>query len=366
MAYQPVPTWYGTFTPIYYEPVHIKGGRSVGVNMYMEFKPNERVIDAKKIGFVQVAKVLKDNKPDQAEKHQKRITVKKNVGKDYYLDQYSGFQNPLYPTGKEKSPSVKNAKNKLGGYEADKHPEPVDYSNKGELLDLQTDEETLVDRKWANFGEFGHRYLKPNSDVQLPPNTPNPNTSMFEEKDASFQDCPYKEEIVDGSCEEFETTALVADGKQKGLYLGSVTWGWSRTGVDETGFKQSPFLIKSEGAPSETFFKSAELWNHSRTSGLRRTVDLPMSEGTVVKDQLKFYKKDNVADVDPITPDKQLAKGTHCRMIGEAKGYLRIRVLDAAETYEEGFVPMIEDANPTVDKMNSLPNWPKPQVPKKK
>jgi hypothetical protein len=59
----PAKSLFGEFTPVYYERVHNKQAQSLGMNMYMEFKPGERVINATKIGFTQATKTLKNNKP---------------------------------------------------------------------------------------------------------------------------------------------------------------------------------------------------------------------------------------------------------------------------------------------------------------
>src|SRR3954469_14224410 len=103
MANQKVPTWYGEFNPIYYENVHKRGNKSVGVNMYMEFNPGERVIAATKIGIVNTAKVTEKGEPEPTTDFQKKKRmVKEGVGKGFYLDQYDELKNPVYATGTEK------------------------------------------------------------------------------------------------------------------------------------------------------------------------------------------------------------------------------------------------------------------------
>jgi hypothetical protein len=366
MADQKVPTWYGEFNPVYYEPVHDKSNKSVGVNMYLEFKPGDRVIDAKKIGIVNTAKVIEDGRPEPTSPFiKKHKMVKKGVGKGFYIDQYDELRNPVYATGIETDKKVNKADRKLEGYE-DSDVVKVDYTKNDDILKAQTDDGEIIDRKYANYGTFGYRYPKPSSDINIKSGAASQDQSSFSEDKALFQDCPYMPDIISNSSEEFETTALVIEGKQKGLYLGSVKWGWNRTGTLESGFNKIPFEIKSLGAPSEDYFKSAQKWNKSRTSEGQETVDLPMSEGVVLKDQLNFYKKDKSVDIDPVKADKQLSKGTRCRILFKDGNYFFIRILNKADSLEQGFVPAIDNAKPTIDDTKALPDWPKPQKSKAK
>jgi hypothetical protein len=359
MADKAVPTWYGEFNPVYYEAVHSRAGESIGINMYMDFHPGDRVIDATKIGFAQTVKTVVGNETITKTKHESRKKlVKDGVGAGYHLDQLDKYKNPLYATGTKKEQSVEKPKNKLEGYEASDIKKIEDITDTKELS-RQTVGGEIVDRKYYHYGEFGYRYPKSDSVTPQNPNATPQDKSPFYEKNASFQDTPHDFNVLPDSSQEFETTAMIADGKQKGLYLGSVNWGWKRDG--SSTFQKLPFVLKSEGAPSEIFFKSAERWNNSRTIFGKKTVNMPMSEGTVLKDQLKFYKKTKEADIDPTKQDKQLAKGTRLRLIKEEGNYLYVRILDAAETFEEGFVPNSENGEATIDDSKTFLNWPKPE-----
>jgi hypothetical protein len=358
MADQSVKTAFGEFIPKYYEPVHNMWHKSIGVNMYLEFKPGDRVIDATKIGFVQTVRNTDKGEPiANTENEYFEKMVNRGVGEGYYIDQKDKLKNPLYATGTVKDASVADPDEKLEGYEDDKITE-VNYKKKNKEFRDQTEWGRVIDRKYAGFGEFGYRYARDKS-VPADANTPQLNPKTFEEKNSSFQDCPHDFKRHEKSGQEFETTAVVTDGKQKGLYLGSMNWGWERTDKSDASFKKLPFELKSEGAPSEVFFKSADRWNQAKTEYGKETVNLPMSEGTVLKDQLKFYKKTKVADIDPTQADKKLAKGTHLRMIKEEGNYLYIRILDANETFEEGFVPNAENGKATIDDSKTFLNWPK-------
>jgi hypothetical protein len=358
MADQPVKTAFGEFIPKYYEPVHNRWNKAIGVNMYLEFKPGDRVIAATKIGFVQAVKntqegqaiTLTDNEADNK-------IVKRGVGKGHYIDQDDPLKNPIYATGTTKDASVTDPDEKLEGYSDDKIIE-VNYKEKGNEHRQETESGRIIDRKYSGYGTFGYRYANDEL-VTVDANTPKLNPEPFEQKNATFQDCPHMFKRTANAGQDFETTVVVVDGKQKGLYLGSVNWGWKRTDKSDASFQKLPFELKSEGAPSEVFFKSAERWNQAPTEFHQQTVDLPMSTGTVIKEHLYFYKKTKASDIDPATADKQLKKGTHLRMIKAEGNYLYIRILDANETFEEGFVPNSENGKATIDDSKTFLNWPK-------
>ena len=347
MAGKVIPTHYGEFIERYYEPVHNSAGQSLGVNMYLEFKPGDRVIDAQKLGFVQAVKKQAGGYDISSKYDKKHKLVQTGIGEEYEIDQFDLRKNPLYATGKEKDNTVNKPRNKLEGY-ADNEIKKVDHSKKTRQLRKQTDNGLLVDRMYSGFGEFGYRYFKPESSMS------SSSSSLYIEKNASFQDTPHFTEAVSNSSEEFETTVVVSEGKQKGLYLGSVTWGWKRTGLSETDFKPMPFELKSLGAPSEIFFQSAERWNNAKTPIGKKTVDLPMSEGKVLPDKLKFYKQEGDVGTARFT---ELSKGTRCRLIRQEGNYLHIRVLDTAGNFKEGLVPRVENGILTIDEIQAFPNW---------
>lgn len=348
-----IPTQYGKFVEKYYEPVHNRDNEKLGVNMFLEFDPGERVIDATKIGFTQAVKTTIDRSPQtRTNREKKEKMVSEGVGAGYMIDQNDSSKNPLYATDKKRDKTVEKPRNKLEGY-ADSPIREVDYSNQDAQLMRDTRSGMIKDRKYAGYGEFGYRYPKSET-TDKKHETTDTNDAIFKEKNASIQDTPHFPEITANSSQEFETTVVVADGKQKGLYLGSVSWGWERTSTSDGGFKKKPLEIVSEGAPSEVFFKSAERWNEAKTKGWKKTIDLPMSEGEVVKDQLRFYqKKDDVLTDDFET---ELPKGTQCRLLYADGEYLYIRILDQSDSFKEGFVPHTENGELTVNESRKFLN----------
>ncbi len=98
----------------------------------------------------------------------------------------------------------------------------------------------------------------------------------LKEKDAKLSDAPKikSKDVSKNSGQIFETTALAIKGNQAGTYYGAVRWGWRS---DNAGnFAKIPLTVVSEGVPSSTFMKSAQVWNASKSSAGDETVDLPI------------------------------------------------------------------------------------------
>jgi hypothetical protein len=57
----------------------------------------------------------------------------------------------------------------------------------------------------------------------------------------------------------FETTALAIDGKQKGTYYGSVSWGFKIN--DGGGAVLEPLAVASAGDPTAKMRKVIQNWN---------------------------------------------------------------------------------------------------------
>jgi hypothetical protein len=74
----------------------------------------------------------------------------------------------------------------------------------------------------------------------------------------------------------FETSALATKGVQAGSYYGSVRWGWR---TDDAGkFMKIDLQKVSDGVPSSSFLKSADLWNSGKSSAGVANVPLPIPD----------------------------------------------------------------------------------------
>lgn len=141
-------------------------------------------------------------------------------------------------------------------------------TNTNPIYAVENDSSTsLSDASTAFFGENGWRFKDAKGALQ--------------EKTASLKDTPRRSAADKDSRQIFETAALATKGAQSGMYYGSVRWGWR---TDAAGAFSKIDLVKvSEGAPSSSFLKAAEIWNASKTpSGNKDTVDLPIPDVKVV------------------------------------------------------------------------------------
>lgn len=99
-------------------------------------------------------------------------------------------------------------------------------------------------------------------------------TRALKQQDGLLKDAPARTGAHKDSRHMFETTAVATKGAQSGTYYGSVRWGWR---TDAGGaFTKVPLAKVSDGVPSSTFMKAAELWNPATSSTGAAHVDLPL------------------------------------------------------------------------------------------
>ncbi|MGH1337764.1 MAG: DUF4157 domain-containing protein [Aureispira sp.] len=118
-----------------------------------------------------------------------------------------------------------------------------------------TSKATKVDAtKQANANyELGHHYKKNSSDTN------------WQTKKAGLLDTPTINAAMNSSL-EFETTAVALEGAQKGMYYGSVKWGY-KIGTSATTSGLIPFAKVSDGVPSKGFMETADKWNKGKVGG---------------------------------------------------------------------------------------------------
>lgn len=105
---------------------------------------------------------------------------------------------------------------------------------------------------------------------------------LKKKQDAILKDNPSigSVDVSKSSAQIFETAALAIKGNQKGTYYGSVQWGWQ---TDAAGnHSKLPFNVISQGVPTSTFMKSAEIWNASKSASGEDTLDLPIVDVKVI------------------------------------------------------------------------------------
>jgi hypothetical protein len=202
-----------------------------GVDIEIEFNPNPSV-DAELIGLTQIVTSIKKKKPyfirnvikDRSIEAADAQTVNGVSDEGAHIDRASTYNNPIYPVNSQPSASL---------------------------------DDTSVSSGW---GQLGYNYTN--------------SAGALKHKKATLIDGPTLNNSQIDSTQIFETTALATRGVQSGTYYGSVRWGWE-TNSGGT-FKKLPFEVVSQGVPSSTFMKSAEIWNASNVATGDPTVDLPI------------------------------------------------------------------------------------------
>jgi hypothetical protein len=81
--------------------------------------------------------------------------------------------------------------------------------------------------------------------------------------------------------QSLETAALAVSGPQKGVYYGSVRWGWDKPAGGKTATLQL-FQSASKDAPTAEFNRASELWNASKADTGEARIALPITRGQYV------------------------------------------------------------------------------------
>jgi hypothetical protein len=136
-------------------------------------------------------------------------------------------------------------------------------------------------------------------------------TNNLRHEKAFLIDKPLRSRAQKDSRHIFETAALAIKGAQAGTYLGSVRWGWRTDGSGT--FTKLPVSKVSDGVPSSTFVKSAEIWNASKSSTGANTVDLPIVDVKIATTPIT-----GVYPPGFVGPPLQIPAGTRLQIIRNA------------------------------------------------
>jgi hypothetical protein len=317
---KPVDSRWGTFTDFYYEPIYFSG-KGCGVEMYMKFKPGPNV-NASAIGMVQSAMSYNLGEPEPLSGDHSEDAVMKSRSIDGFMDNYNprlgvqeeGFQidqqghihNPLY---------------------AAEEPRKGDTMLTTPTKPVKEDPDLADKTKYKGWGQHGHHILD--------------NEGKPEEKplDAELSDRPQNNFRRNNSGQIFETTALAIDGVQKGTYYGSVTWGWQVDGNGE--YKKLDMQLVSDGMPSATFLKAAELWNKGQSTAGEKNFPLPIPDFNIFvigSTEARFYQDPGKMDMSV-----PMLEGVRVKQVGEGmekdgKQYTRIEILEGTLAEVQGWV----------------------------
>lgn len=231
-----------------------------GVSMTLYFHPGEKVT-AGKIGMMQSVKAVNNGKdiystPDSADR-----VIGSGPGAGYSLDRVETMNNPIY--GSMDLPSGQG----------------LDQTN--ERNPGFTDQDAPGKKSITggmNTYSLGHR------------------NSATDVKDAWLFDEPGLSTPIGESSMTFETTAMALDGAMKGTFLGSVSWGWSKSKNGDV--KKKDLKLVSASVPSANFIQPAAAWNATKT----------LKKFTIARDT-KFYDPVDINTNQPLTQGAMLLKG---------------------------------------------------------
>lgn len=325
-------THFGNFKAVSYGTIR-NGGRAIGVQMFMQFTPGG-LVDAKQIGMTQAVRSVEAGVPfainGDATIASRMIgagdaiafrSPAKNTDEGFQIDQGSAERNPLYATSGAAAADTT--------LDTAPTPAPVRRLTRAErALDRAAG---ITGKTHDGWGEHGFRFK---------------DGARWKTKSATLNDTPMLPARTKNAEQMFETTALATDGVQSGTYYGSVQWGWR---TDNKGrFQRLPFKVVSEGAPSATFNKAAEIWN----TGSANTGDPNLALPTIDVHILNAR-----ATLNPGLAGRRhtrLRQGTRVEVIDNAvampdgRTLAQIRVVDGSRTGLEGLIDpaLLQDERP--------------------
>jgi hypothetical protein len=230
------PTWAGEFIVDKHCVTQDEGASGNGVFLDMRFKPNENV-DADKIAFVQSAQSKSGGKPvsvheAKGEKEKKtsyeRMILEGKPGAGTHIDQHPASRTPLIGMR--------------------------DVAGKSDIGDFNlSTPPPLSEHGWHYHDKDG----------------------ALKQRDASMHDCPTLSRKGSVAQEQIlETASLAVSGAQKGIFYGSIKWGW-KMGPQDSEATGLPIKVVSKDAPSSLFADAAKLWNQKLTSEGKPAIAVP-------------------------------------------------------------------------------------------
>ncbi|PZV14292.1 MAG: hypothetical protein DCF22_09195 [Leptolyngbya sp.] len=268
-----------------------------GVDVTLKFTPGDSV-DAELIGLTQSVQAFVNNAPNLTPAAATRAIPSKdaigiNTGtgetdEGTAIDQSTSNRNPLY--------AAEGA--------------PAGDANLADTLPVAGDA-----TKANTWGKHGFRYKDKGG--------------AFKTQSALLIDKPRRANAAKDSRHIFEATALAIKGSQAGTYYGSVRWGW-RTDSKGNFTKIFPLEKVSDGVPSSTFMKAAEIWNAAKTSTGADTLDLP-----VVDVKITTAPMTGVYPAGFVGPPLSIPAGTRVQIIRNAippRVTGQIKVVDGVST----------------------------------
>ena len=282
MQCKKVPMDFGEF-----ETTQFRAANSRGLEIKLQFAPNEGKVDAKKIALSQSVKAMKESGAAYATTPNlaNRMVPSGKPGAGHTIDAPATTNNPIYY-------GTKN----LGASE-DLKDTPMSGNNPANPVQIGINTNYIL----------GYCYREKPTDTQK------------KKQPASMDDMPQGRKKP-GAGMDFETAAFAIEGADKGKYYGSVKWGYRIGGTDS-----APTVTKtdideaSRGKPTANFMEAAKLWNVGKTQGTLK----------VIADPAIVYRMDG-------STTERLAKGTVLKQLdtvgGGVEPMIKAEVLNADGT----------------------------------
>jgi hypothetical protein len=271
-----------------------RAGARRGIEIDLRFKPKASV-DAELIGMTQTARTVKSGNP-------------------YYINANATTRAHSIQSGDAKTVNAATHETDEGAHidQADYNRNPLYAAEGAPAGDTHLDQ-TLPNpdvTKKNDWGRHGFHY--------------HDGSGTLKEQDALLHDETGLNNGATDSAQIYETTAVALTGHQKDSYYGSVEWGWRTDGAG--AFTKLPLKVISEGVPTSTFLKSAELWNKGTTSAGASTLDLP----TVAVKVTTAPITQKIAPGGPAGPALQIPTGTRVQVVtpATAAAHGQLRVID--------------------------------------
>ena len=266
-----------------------------GATITMHFQPND-LVDAEEIAFIQTARGIVDERPrtkdygnDAAQKTaESRNIPKGETGQGTHIDQMPYSRTPVGGMKKEGGDT-------LAG------PTP----NK-------------------KYTEIGWHYHDPSGKLQT--------------SNAMFHDEPNL--VVPPTIEqaqEFETAAVALKGKQQGVYYGSVEWGWYKYPSQKVPQLQE-FKARSKDAPSRVFQQAGQMWNASRTTDGKSSIQVPAMDMYRIREATPLFEGAGAGkQIGQLSKDVRVGE-TDLRESGANAAWINVIVVDGQLAGKRGWI----------------------------
>ncbi|MCP2729229.1 eCIS core domain-containing protein [Limnofasciculus baicalensis] len=219
-----VDAWGGTFSDSNYAVKREKGygnGTLIGAYIKITFTPNEHCPKNVKIGLMQIVRVIGADENPGLQKDVLKSTER------WAIDRQSD-SNPVY--GSSDAESGKKSKTLTDNQPSILAERENPFKEDSPIIEVGAQ----LGERWRNDGQ----------------------NAILTDDPRVFLNTNREQKML------FETTAVVLEGKYKGLALGTVSWGWTKAaGVQQLLLE--PFQLVQNSGSTENFKNASKVWNEA-------------------------------------------------------------------------------------------------------